>query len=280
MKRGRRAGGDADVDRNVEGDDAVGEHEHPVGEQDRLVDVVGHEQDRRAVPLAQARWSRRVHPDAGEGVERAERLVEQQQVGLAHQGPGQRRPLGLATGQRLRPVVARGRRGRPRRARPGRGPRLAAVQPERDVVEHPRPRQQPRILEDDRAARRDADVAAGARRRGRRGSAAACSCPSRCGRAGRRTRPGAISRSMPLEHDPAAEAATSGPGRRQRCPPGSVPWRATVGRVGSRHRSGLPAQRPLRARGQRVGEQPEHGVDDEATTITSVWKNVRAWTIR
>ena len=33
--------------------DAVGEHQHPVGEQDGLVDVVGDEQDRRVVPGAQ-----------------------------------------------------------------------------------------------------------------------------------------------------------------------------------------------------------------------------------
>ena len=34
---------------HVEGDAAVGEHEHAIGEQECLVDVVGHEQDRRAV---------------------------------------------------------------------------------------------------------------------------------------------------------------------------------------------------------------------------------------
>ena len=61
-----------------------------------------------------------VHLDAGQGVERAERLVEQQQLGLADQGAGQRDPLRLAAGQR-----AAARR-RPSRSRPtsARAPRV------------------------------------------------------------------------------------------------------------------------------------------------------------
>ena len=46
-----------------------------------------------------------VHADPGQGVEGAERLVEQQQLRLADQRPGQRRALRLAAGQRLGPVV-------------------------------------------------------------------------------------------------------------------------------------------------------------------------------
>ena len=46
-----------------------------------------------------------VHLDPGQRVEGAERLVEQQQVGLADQGAGQRDPLGLTAGQRQRPGV-------------------------------------------------------------------------------------------------------------------------------------------------------------------------------
>jgi hypothetical protein len=42
-----------EADRHVHRDRAVDEHEHPVGEQDRLVDVMGDQQDRRMVPRAQ-----------------------------------------------------------------------------------------------------------------------------------------------------------------------------------------------------------------------------------
>ena len=71
---------------------------------ERLVDVVGDEQDGRPVPAPQLEHQL-VHLDAGQGVEGAERLVEQQQVGVADQGPGQRDALGLAAGERQRPGV-------------------------------------------------------------------------------------------------------------------------------------------------------------------------------
>ncbi len=44
----------------------------------------------------QSSHDERVHADAGERIEGAEWLVEQQQFGLAHEGAGQRDPLGLA----------------------------------------------------------------------------------------------------------------------------------------------------------------------------------------
>ena len=118
---------------------AVGEHEHPVGEQDRLVDVVGDQQDRGPVAGAQL-LDEGVHPHPGQGVEGAERLVEQQQLGLADQRPGQRRPLGLAARQGLGPVVLVAGQARPRRSawpapgvgdrrRRGRAPRCRARRP-------------------------------------------------------------------------------------------------------------------------------------------------------
>ena len=55
--------------------------DHPVGQRQRLVDVVGDQQDRRSVASPQ-RDHQLVHLDPGQRVERAERLVEQQQVGL------------------------------------------------------------------------------------------------------------------------------------------------------------------------------------------------------
>ena len=102
-KRGRAASAwVGQVDGDVERDAAVGEDDDPVGERDRLVDVVGDEHDGRAVPLVQL-LQQPVHADAGQGVEGAERLVEQQQLRLAHEGPGQGDALGLAARQRARP---------------------------------------------------------------------------------------------------------------------------------------------------------------------------------
>ena len=59
-----------------------------------------------------------VHLGAGQRIERAERLVEEQHAGPAHQRARQRHALLLAAGEDGRPVVARGRRGRHRRAPP------------------------------------------------------------------------------------------------------------------------------------------------------------------
>jgi len=93
-----------DVDDEIEGDAAVGEHEYAIGEQHGFVDVVRDQQNSGMVPGAEL-LDEGVHLDAGERVERTERLVEQQQVGLAHQGPSQRGALRLASRQRLGPVV-------------------------------------------------------------------------------------------------------------------------------------------------------------------------------
>ena len=48
---------------------------------------------RRVSPLPTNAQQLLVENVAGELIERAERLVEQQKIGVAHQGPGQRRPL-------------------------------------------------------------------------------------------------------------------------------------------------------------------------------------------
>ena len=103
----------------------VREDEHPVGERDRLVDVVRDEQRRGMIAVAQLP-QQRVHAEARERVERAERLVEQQQPRLADERAGERDALGLAARQRARPrvgaardadLVERGERVRPSRPR-------------------------------------------------------------------------------------------------------------------------------------------------------------------
>ncbi|MCY1238058.1 hypothetical protein D9M72_507760 [compost metagenome] len=102
-----------------------------------------------------------LHADLCHGVERAERLVEQQDFGLDRQRTSNADALRHAAGEL-----------------PGIGafkllqadeldiascpvPRLAAreplrLQPEADIVEHRQPRQQPRLLEDHRAVGADA----------------------------------------------------------------------------------------------------------------------------
>ena len=82
------------IDAPVQGDPPAGEHHHAVREQDRLVDVVGDVQHRH-VPAGPQFVQQPVHLEPGQRVERAERLVEQEEVGLADQGAGQRDPLCL-----------------------------------------------------------------------------------------------------------------------------------------------------------------------------------------
>ena len=90
------------VDAQVDGEPPLAQHEDAVGQGDRLVDLVGDEQHGRAV--AEEQLAHEVlHLDPGEGVEGGERLVEQQQLGLAHQGAGERHPLRLAARQGGRP---------------------------------------------------------------------------------------------------------------------------------------------------------------------------------
>src|SRR5438270_729887 len=78
------------------------------------------------------------------------RLVQQEQAGLADQGAGQRRPLGLAAGQGQRPGAGPFGQAdllqRPAGHRAG----VRHAQPEGHVGQRPAPRQQPRLLERDR----------------------------------------------------------------------------------------------------------------------------------
>ena len=82
-------------DVEVEREPPVGQDQHPVGQAHGLVHVVGHQQHRGTVPGAELAHEC-VHPQPGERVERAEGLVQQQQVGFADERPGQGHSLGLA----------------------------------------------------------------------------------------------------------------------------------------------------------------------------------------
>ncbi len=87
-----------------------------------------------------------LHLDPGQRIERAERLVEQQQARLVDQRASQRDALLLPAGQGRRPLVGTlGQADRPQRLQGLRPP--VAAQAEADVVDHPLPRQQARVLE-------------------------------------------------------------------------------------------------------------------------------------
>jgi hypothetical protein len=141
------------------GDPPVVEHQNTVGEREGLIHVVRDEQHGgRLMPDPQADHEP-VHGDPGQRVERAERLVEQQQPRLADQGPRQRGPLRLAAGQRDRP--GRSALGQPDLLKrgPGGGLRVGGSQAKRDVGQHLLPRNEPGFLKRDRHGSRHADLA-------------------------------------------------------------------------------------------------------------------------
>jgi hypothetical protein len=119
---------------------------------------VGDQQHRGAVPVVELA-QQVVHLDPGERVEGAERLVGEQQGGLAHERSGQRDPLLLPTGQLVGPGAFAAREPDLGQRRPAALPGGRPVEAEHDVVEHPGPRQQPRVLEHDRALGRDLQLA-------------------------------------------------------------------------------------------------------------------------
>jgi hypothetical protein len=89
----------------IEGDAAVLDQDHTVGQRHGFLHVVRDQQGREAMALPQA-FDQPVHPDAGERIERAERFVQQQQPRLVHQGAGQGDALALAARQaRIRLAV-------------------------------------------------------------------------------------------------------------------------------------------------------------------------------
>ena len=79
-------------------------HQHPGRQEHRLVDRVGDEQRGEALALEQAEQLV-VQPFAGDLVERAERLVEQEDLRLEHQRAGQRGAHLHAAGELLRVLL-------------------------------------------------------------------------------------------------------------------------------------------------------------------------------
>ncbi len=109
------AAGPWQVELQVQRDPPGAQHEHTVGQQHRLLDVVGDEEDAGPVTGAQVRHEV-LHAQASQGVERGEGLVEEEELGFAHEGAGQGDPLGLAARERSRPGVGLASRPTSRRA--------------------------------------------------------------------------------------------------------------------------------------------------------------------
>ncbi len=128
-------------------------HRDAVGEEDRLGDRVGDEGDGLA-GLHPDFLDQQVHLVAGEGVERAERLVHQQHRRIDGKAADDRGALLHAARQFARDTCSRSRQGRPGRAvcRCARGPAAVPLQLERqlDVLLQVAPRQQVGVLEDHR----------------------------------------------------------------------------------------------------------------------------------
>ena len=131
---------------------AVAHDQDPVAEPERLGQVVGDE-DHRLADLVVQPDHLVLHVPADQRVERRERLVEEQHVGVAGEGPGQPDPLLHAAGELVRVGVLVA--GEPDQVEHLLGPAqpvgpagAADLEAVRDVVDHPAVRQQAEVLED------------------------------------------------------------------------------------------------------------------------------------
>ena len=140
------------IDAEIERDAAVLDDQHAVGERHGLGNVVG-DQDRGEALIVPDPLEQLLHLDAGQRVERAERLVEREDARLADQRARQRHALLLAAGQHRRPLVALSARPTSRkraaRARACAPASALAAEADLDIRQHARPGQQPRLLEHD-----------------------------------------------------------------------------------------------------------------------------------
>jgi hypothetical protein len=122
-----------------------------------------------------------VRPEAGKRVERTERLVEQEKVGIAHQRAGNGDALGLTARQRSWPIsrsvgeadLLEHRRGTSARC-------CLSLEAQRHVVSNSLPREEPVLLEHDRAAFRNhhtaGHVGIESRERAQQGALARAAC--------------------------------------------------------------------------------------------------------
>jgi hypothetical protein len=133
-----------DVD--IGGDPAVRQHQHAIRQQDRLVHVMRHQQ-RGGQMRAPQIGDQPVHADPRQRVQGRERLVQQQQARLAHQGAGEGHALRLTARQRRGPRIKMALQPHLAQRRLGPATRIAPAQTQRHVAPHLLPRQQTRLLE-------------------------------------------------------------------------------------------------------------------------------------
>ena len=151
IRRGRRIGHRELVDDPAR---AAAEHDHPVAEPDRLAHVVRDEQHGEPA-LGADPVQLVVQQVAGHRVERAERLVHQQDLRVLGQRPGQRDPLPHAARQLVRPLVGEAAQVHQVQQVGGAAPPLGLGHPARaqrqlHVPGRGQPREQGRLLEHER----------------------------------------------------------------------------------------------------------------------------------
>lgn len=128
-----------------------------------------------------------VHLDPGQRVQGAERLVGQEEFGLADQGAGEGGALLFAAGQLVRPGAVAALEADLGEGGEAAFPGARAAQAEGDVVDEPEPGQQPGVLEGERDPVGDGEFA-GARHRvveagdsPQQGRLAGAAAPEQCG---------------------------------------------------------------------------------------------------
>jgi len=88
----------------LKGDRTIAHDQNPIGERDRLVDIVRHE--KHTGPMIGDELSDKVvHANARQRVERCERFIEQQKLWLLHQRAGKCHALRLSAREIPWPVV-------------------------------------------------------------------------------------------------------------------------------------------------------------------------------
>src|SRR4051794_9809090 len=141
-----------DIDAEIFGDAAVLDDKHAIRQRHGLGDVVRH-QDRGKTLIVPDPFEQPLHRYPRQCVERAKRLVEREHARLADQRTGQRHTLLLSARQHrrpLRPLVGETNLDqRAFRARLCIRRIPLASEPDFDIRQHPRPWQQPRLLEHD-----------------------------------------------------------------------------------------------------------------------------------
>ncbi len=182
-----------------------------------------------------------LHLDAGQRVQRAQRFVQQQQARLVDQRTGQGHALLLAAGQRCRPFPGAVGQAHRFQGVQGLGPPVAG-KAEADVVDHPFPGQQARVLE------HQPGILAGLGQRGRAGQQLA---PAGLVESGQQAQQGALAAAAAADHGDELAGGDAQVDALEHLP-------LTEGFADALHHQGNAALEVLR-RGQRIHAAPPLG---------------------